>query len=84
VKHLAAQAAMKMHLSQPLGIGAFDGQQGISSEAWSSAAAADMACAMFAVGAASPAVAIIAGWANGTQTNPAITKAAMSRRMVSA
>jgi hypothetical protein len=33
VKHLAAQAAMTMHLSQPLGIGAFDGQQGISSEA---------------------------------------------------
>ena len=41
-----------------------------------------MACAMFAVDAASPAVAIIAGWANGAQTNPAITKAAMSRRMV--
>ena len=37
---------------------------------------------MFAVGAASPAVAIIAGWANGAPTNPAITKAAMSRRMV--
>jgi hypothetical protein len=41
-----------------------------------------MACTMFAVGAPSLAVAIIAGWANGAQTSPAIAKAAMSPRMV--
>jgi hypothetical protein len=81
VKHLDMQAAMKTHLSQSTGIGAFEGQHGISLaiasvmpiDAISSAAAGiDTSEDIFA----------ITGRETGANARPAIIKTANSRRMV--
>jgi hypothetical protein len=75
-KQLAAQAAMKTHLSQPIGAGAFDGQQGISSVIASAVADVTSVIAASDIGPA------MTGRANGAMTRPAIMKTASSRRMV--
>jgi hypothetical protein len=79
-KHLLVQAAMKMHLSQPTGAGAFDGQQGMSFAILSVVAEADMSSA--ADIDASATMPAMAGRANGARTSPAIIAIASSRRMV--
>ncbi|MDB5609972.1 MAG: hypothetical protein JWP25_6872 [Bradyrhizobium sp.] len=81
-KHLAVQAAMNTHLSQPIGVGAFDGQQGMSSLAVSSVMAdADMSSAIADIDA-SEAFPAMTGRDSGANTSPAIMKIASSRRMV--
>jgi len=72
---------MKTHLSQPIGVGAFDGQQGMSPAASSAIADMDMSSAIAGIDA-SEAMPAIAGRANGTKASPAIMKIASSRRMV--
>ena len=89
------QAAMKTHLSHPTGIGAFDGQHGISlaSSSIISADISDDAMSCEAVSAAVIAsaiiscgacevVAAIAGRVTGASARPAITRIASNRRMV--
>lgn len=85
-KQLAAQAAMKTHLSQPIAAGAFDGQQGISSVIASAVADADISSVIADIEASDidpcdigPAM---TGRANGAMTRPTIMKTASSRRMV--
>jgi hypothetical protein len=78
---LAAQAAMKMHLSQPIGAGAFGGQQGMSPVIAPAVLGADPSSAMAGIDT-SDAVAAMAGRANGAKTRPAIMNIASSRRMV--
>jgi len=51
VKHLAAQAAINTHLSQPIGACVFDGQQGMSVAIASSVVDADMTFAIPAMDA---------------------------------
>ncbi len=72
VKHFDMQAAMKTHLSQSTGAGAFDGQHGISL-----AISSTIACIEAWDGA--PAM---TGWEIGANARPAIIKTASSRRMV--
>jgi hypothetical protein len=81
VKHLAVQSAMNTHLSQPMGIGAFDGQQGMSFAISSVIADADISSAIAGIDA-SEIVPAMAGRENGASTSPAIMKIASSRRMV--
>jgi hypothetical protein len=90
VKHLAVQPAMNTHLSQPMGIGAFDGQQGMSfaissiiagADISSVIAGADISSAIAGIDA-SEIVPAMAGRENGASTSPAIMKIASSRRMV--
>jgi len=80
------QTAIKTHLSQPMGVGAFDGQHGISSIAASSAADADISSVIADIDAsgidASDMGPAMAGRANGAKTSPAIMKIASRRRMV--
>lgn len=79
-KHFAMQAAMKTHLSQPMGAAAFDGQQGIS----------PVICSGIAVAAVSSIIAIcasadapaITGRDNGANASPTIIKIESIRRMV--
>ena len=72
------QAAMKTHMSQPVGAGAFDGQHGIS-VAISSVAAADISFAIACI-ETSEGVAAMTG-PTGANTRPAIARTASSRRM---
>ena len=79
MKHLDMQAAIKTHMSQPAGTGAFDGQHGMSL-AISSVAAADISSAIACI-ETSEGVAAMTGPAIGANARPAITKTASSRRM---
>jgi hypothetical protein len=81
VKHLVVQAAMKTHLSQPMGVGAFDGQQGMSFAISSVVADADISPVIADIDT-SEIVPAMAGRENGANTSPAIMKIASSRRMV--
>ena len=78
VKHLDMQAAMKMHLSQSTGIGALDGQQGMSSAI--SSAEDDISSAIACV-EAWEGVSAITGRETGASTSPAVIRTASSRRM---
>jgi hypothetical protein len=81
VKHLDMHAAMKTHLSQPTGIGALDGQHGMSL-AISSVVADDGAISSAtACIDMSEDVPAITGRETGANARPAITRVASSRRM---
>lgn len=72
---------MNTHLSQPMGVGAFDGQQGMSFAISSVIADADISSAIADIDA-SEIVPAMTGRENGANTRPAIMKIASSRRMV--
>jgi hypothetical protein len=79
VKHFDMQTAISTHLSQSTGIGAFDGQHGMSPAILSIMAVGDIssaACIDIAEG-----VAAMTGKDNGASARPAITSAASVRRM---
>lgn len=90
------QTAIKTHLSQPMGVGAFDGQHGISSIVASATADADMSSIVADIDASgmdssdiivsdidtSGMEPAMAGRANGARTRLAVMKIASSRRMV--
>ncbi|MCF2521692.1 hypothetical protein [Bradyrhizobium sp. G127] len=80
VKHWALQAAMKMHLSQVIGAGAFDGQHGMSFAISSVVAGADMPSIIACVEASEDACAIT-GRDSGTTTSPTIAKITSKRLM---
>ena len=88
-KHLDMHAAMKTHLSQSTGAGAFDGQHGIPSAISSIVAEADISddvisCAIAScveTGIESCGAAAMAGRETGANARPAIIKTASSRRM---
>jgi hypothetical protein len=80
VKHFDMQAAMKTHLSQSTGAGAFDGQHGISSAIPSIEAAADTSSAIACIEAWED-VSAITGRETGAKARPAIIQIASSRRM---
>lgn len=94
-KHTDPQAAMKRHLSQSTGAGAFDGQHGMSSAISSIMADADMSddaisdgvisggvtsSAIACIGACED-VAAITGRETGANARPAIIRTASNRRM---
>ena len=89
-KHTDPQAAMKMHLSQSIGVGAFGGQHGISLAISSIVADADISDEDISDGVISSAiactgpcedVAAITGRETGANARPAIIRIASSRRM---
>jgi hypothetical protein len=80
VKHIDAHAAMNTHLSQSAGIGAFDGQHGISF-AISSVADGDISSAIACIEASEGAPAMT-GRETGADARPAIIRTASTRRMV--
>jgi hypothetical protein len=75
------QAAMKTHLSQSIGAGAFDGQHGMSFAISSAPADIDISSAIAGIDASDAAPAVT-GRDNGANASPAITEIASSRRMV--
>lgn len=85
-KKTDAQVAMKTHLSQSTGIGAFDGQHGISLAMSSDIAIADISggdiASTIACSEPCEVVAAITGRETGANARPAIIKTASSRRMV--
>lgn len=78
---MAAQVAVKTHLSQPIRIGAFEGQHGMSFVISSTVADIDMSSAIPAIDASEDGPAMT-GRDNGANTSPAIMKVASNRRMV--
>jgi hypothetical protein len=80
------QAAMKTHLSQSTGIGAFEGQHGISLAISSAMAEDDISdnaiSSVIACSEPSEVVAAMTGRETGANARPAIIKTASSRRMV--
>ena len=70
-----------MHLSQPIGAGAFDGQHGISPAISSVVSAADISSVMTCIDA-SEDISAMKGRETGANARPAITRIASSRRMV--
>ena len=80
VKHFDMQAAMKTHLSQSTGTGAFDGQHGISLAISSVVADRDISSAIACIEPWEGAPAMT-GWETGANARPAIIKTASSRRM---
>ena len=89
-KHTEPQAAMKTHLSQSIGAGAFDGQHGMSLAISSIVSVADISDAAISDGVISSAtaccdvcddVAAITGRAAGANARPAIISIASNRRM---
>jgi len=70
-----------MHLSQPIGAGAFDGQHGISPAISSVVSAADISSVMTCIDA-SEDISAMTGRETGANARPAITRIASSRRMV--
>jgi hypothetical protein len=74
-------AAMKTHLSQSSGAGAFDGQHGISLAISSVVADGDISSAIACIDM-SEDIPAITGWESGANARPAITRIASSRRMV--
>jgi hypothetical protein len=79
VKHLDMQAPMSTHLSQSIGAGAFDGQQGMSLAI--SSADMDISSAVADIDA-SEVMPAMTGRDSGAKTNPTIIRIASSRRMV--
>ena len=75
------QAAMKTHLSQPTGVGAFDGQHGMSPAISSVISEADILSAIACIDMSANEAAMT-GWDRGANARPAITRIASSRRMV--
>jgi len=75
------QAAMKTHLSQPTGVGAFDGQHGMSPAISSVISEADILSAIACIDT-SEDISAMAGRETGANARPAITRIASSRRMV--
>jgi len=80
-KHSDVQAAMKTHLSQPTGVGAFDGQHGMSLAISSVIAEADISSVIVGIDASADESAMT-GWDSGANAMPAIIRIASSRRMV--
>jgi len=72
---------MKTHLSQPTGVGAFDGQHGMSPAISSVISEADILSAIACIDT-SEDISAMAGRETGANARPAITKIASSRRMV--
>src|SRR5882672_11399517 len=70
-----------MHLSQPIGAGAFGGQHGISPAISSVISEADILSAIACIDM-SEDVSAMTGWETGAKARPAITRIASSRRMV--
>ena len=70
-----------MHLSQPIGAGAFDGQHGISPAISSVVSAADISSVMTCIDA-SEDISAMTGRETGANARPATTRIASSRRMV--
>src|SRR5882672_7481165 len=70
-----------MHLSQPIGAGAFDGQHGMSPAISSVASAADISSVMTCIGASGD-ICAMTGRETGANARPATTRIASSRRMV--
>jgi hypothetical protein len=81
VKHFDMQAAMKTHLSQPTGAGAFDGQHGMSLAISSVMADGDISSAIACI-EMSGDVSAMTGWETGANARPTINRIASSRRMV--
>jgi hypothetical protein len=85
-KKTDAQAAMQTHLSQSTGIGAFDGQHGISLAISSAMPIADISDGDIssAIARSEPCedVAAMTGRETGASARPAIISTASSRRMV--
>lgn len=79
-KHFAMQAAMKTHLSQPMGAAAFGGQHGMSTAISSDIAVAAVS-SIIAICASTDAPAIT-GRDNGANASPTIVKIESIRRMV--
>jgi len=79
-KHLDMQAAMKTHLSQSTGAGAFDGQHGISFAISSVVPDGDISFAMACIGT-SEGVPAMTGRETGAKARPTITRIASRRRM---
>jgi hypothetical protein len=79
------QAAMKTHLSQPAGIGAFDGQHGISlaipSIASEAAISDELTSSAIAGWELCNGISAITGRESGASARPAIMRIASSRRM---
>jgi hypothetical protein len=75
------QAAMNTHLSQPTGVGAFEGQHGMSLAISSAMADGDISSAMTCIDA-SEDISAMTGWDSGANAMPAIIRIASSRRMV--
>src|SRR5882724_8008946 len=80
-KHLDMQTAMKTHLSQSIGAGAFDGQHGMSVAISSVDGNADILSAIACIDM-SEDVSAMTGWETGAKARPAITRIASSRRMI--
>jgi hypothetical protein len=70
-----------MHLSQPTGNGAFDGQHGMSLAISSAMADGDISSAIACIDA-SEDISAMTGRETGANARPAITRIASSRRMV--
>jgi len=86
-KHWLMQSAMKMHLSQPIGIGAVGGQHGMSAAIPSAVidsglADMDMSSAIADIDESEAAPAMT-GVDSGANISPAIVRIASRRRMVS-
>src|SRR6266481_6758868 len=75
------QAAMKTHLSQPTGVGAFDGQHGMSLAISSAISEADILSAIACIDTSADESAMT-GWDSGANAMPAIIRIASSRRMI--
>ena len=75
------QAAINTHLSQPTGVGAFDGQHGMSLAIPSVMADGDVSSAIACIDTSAD-VSAMTGWETGANARPAITRIASSRRMV--
>src|ERR1700682_441693 len=70
-----------MHLSQPIGAGAFDGQHGMSPAISSVVSAADISSVMTCIDASGD-ICAMTGRETGANARPATTRIASSRRMV--
>ena len=82
VKHIDVQAAMKTHLSQPIGgAGALDGQHGISLAISSVISEADMLSAAAWIDTSEATGSAITGRETGANARPAITGITSSQRM---
>src|SRR5882724_10849333 len=80
-KHLDMQTAMKTHLSQSIGAGAFDGQHGMSVAISSVISEADILSAIACIDTSADETAMT-GWDSGANAMPAIIRIASSRRMI--
>jgi hypothetical protein len=72
---------MKRHLSQPVGVGAFEGQQGMSPAFASAVADTDISSFIADIDASDIVPAAMAGRATGANASPTITRTATKRPM---